>query len=114
MSIESVGYSTDFYRACYRKNSSNDTASMASSRDLFHEEVQKFRDDNQLTAQELKEEKDWRDMTDEEWDKMLEGVDKYIDAYKERLRQMQVMQSEAAQKAALDRIAELEGKRSNR
>ena len=73
-----------------------------SSRDLFHEAVQKFRDDNQLTAQELKEEKDWRDMTDEEWDKMLEGVDKYIEAYKERLRQMEEMQEEAAQKAALE------------
>ena len=73
-----------------------------SSRDLFHEAVQKFRDENQLTAQELKEEKDWRDMTDEEWDKMLEGVDKYIEAYKERLRQMQEMQNEAAQKAALE------------
>ena len=55
-----------------------------------------------MTAQELKEEKDWRDMTDEEWDKMLEGVDKYIEAYKERLRQMQEMQNEAAQKAALE------------
>ena len=73
-----------------------------SSRDLFREAVQKFRDDNQLSAQELKEEKDWRDMTDEEWDKMLEGVDKYIEAYKERLRQMQEMQNEAAQKAALE------------
>lgn len=55
-----------------------------------------------MTAQELKEEKDWRGMTDEEWDKMLEGVDKYIEAYKERLRQMQEMQNKAAQKAALE------------
>ena len=102
MSIEAVGYSTDFYRAGYHKNSSNDSASTASSRDLFHEAVQKFRDENQLTAQELKEEKDWRDMTDEEWDKMLEGVDKYIEAYKERLRQMKEMQEEAAQKAAVE------------
>ena len=55
-----------------------------------------------LTAKELKEEKDWRDMSDEEWDKMLEGIDKYIDAFKERLRQMKEMQEEAAQKAALE------------
>ena len=33
---------------------------------------------------------------------MLEGVDKYIEAYKERLRQMQEMQNKAAQKAALE------------
>lgn len=73
-----------------------------SSRDLFREAVQKFRDDNQLTAQELKEEKDWREMTDEEWDKMIEGVDEYIDAFKERLRQLKEIQDEAAQKAALE------------
>ena len=45
-----------------------------SSRDLFREAVQKFCDDNRLTEQELKEEKDWREMTDEEWDKMLENL----------------------------------------
>ena len=73
-----------------------------SSRDLFREAVQKFHDDNQLTAQELKEEKDWREMTDEEWEKMLEGVDEYIDAFKEHLRQLKEMQDEAAQKAALE------------
>ena len=73
-----------------------------SSRDLFSEAVQKFHDDNQLTAQELKEEKDWREMTDEEWEKMLEGVDEYIDAFKERLRQLKEIQDEAAQKAALE------------
>ena len=73
-----------------------------SSRDLFREAVQKFHDDNQLTAQELKEEKDWREMTDEEWEKMLEGVDEYIDTLKEHLRQLKEMQDEAAQKAALE------------
>ena len=73
-----------------------------SSRDLFREAVQKFYDDNRLTAQELKEEKDWREMTDEEWEKMLEGVDEYIDAFKERLRQLKEMQDEVAQKAALE------------
>ena len=73
-----------------------------SSRDLFREAVQKFHDDNQLTAQELKEEKDWREMTEEEWDKMIEGVDEYIDAFKERLRQLKEIQDEAAQKAALE------------
>lgn len=64
--------------------------------------VKLFEDSHKLTAQDLKEEKDWREMTDEEWDKMLEGIDKYIDAFKERLRQMQEMQEEAAQKAALE------------
>ena len=78
-----------------------------SSRDLFREAVQKFHDDNQLTAQELKKEKDWREMTDEEWEKMLEGVDEYIDAFKEHLRQPKEMQDEAAQKAALEADSEM-------
>ena len=73
-----------------------------SSRDLFREAVQKFCDDNRLTEQELKEEKDWREMTDEEWDKMLEGVDEYIDAFKEHLSQMKEILDEAAKKAALE------------
>ena len=64
--------------------------------------IKLLEDSHKLTAQELKEEKDWREMTDEEWDKMLEGIDKYIDAFKERLRQMKEMQEEAAQKAALE------------
>ncbi len=64
--------------------------------------IKLLEDSHKLTTQELKEEKDWRELTDEEWDKMLEGIDKYIDAFKERLRQMKEMQEEAAQKAALE------------
>ena len=64
--------------------------------------IKMLEESHKLTASELKEEKDWRDISDEEWDKMLEGIDKYIDAFKERLRQMKEMQEEAAQKAALE------------
>lgn len=38
-------------------------------------EIEMFEDAHKISAQELKEEKDWRDMSAEEWDKMLEGVD---------------------------------------
>ncbi len=72
----------------------------SSSRDLFIQAVQKFCDDNQVTAEELRQEKDWREMSAEEWDKMLESFDEYIEAFKERLKQMKEMQDEAAQKAA--------------
>ena len=57
---------------------------------------------HKITSNNLKEEKDWREMSDDEWDKMLEGIDKYIEAFKERLKQMKEMQEEAAQKAALE------------
>ena len=64
--------------------------------------IKKFEEAHKLSAEELKEEKDWRDMSDEEWDKMLGGVDKYIDALKEHLREMKEKQDEAAQKAAME------------
>ena len=64
--------------------------------------IKMLEESHKLTARELKEEKDWRDMSDEEWDKMLEGIDKYIDEFKERIRRMKEMQEEAAQKAALE------------
>ena len=104
MSTVVGGYSTDFYRAHYGKGSSDDSASKYATKDakdLFSQVVQEFQEDNRLTAKELKEDKDWREMTDEEWDKILEGVDEYIDAYKERLRLMKERQEEAAKKAAL-------------
>jgi hypothetical protein len=66
------------------------------------EAIKKFEDLYKLSAKELKEDKDWRDMSGEEWDKMLEDVDKYIDAFKERLKQMKEIQDKAAQKAAME------------
>ena len=63
-------------------------------------------DANTLTTQEPTEEKDWREMSDEEWDKLLEGIDKYIDAFKDRLRQMKEMQEDATQKTALEADSE--------
>ena len=71
------------------------------------EAIKNFEELHKLSAKELKDEKDWRDMSGEEWDKMLEGVDNYIDAYKERLKQMKEIQDEAAQKAALEADPEM-------
>ena len=39
MSIGAVGYSTDFYRACYSKNSSNDSASKFTTMGLATQET---------------------------------------------------------------------------
>ena len=69
--------------------------------------IKKFKEVHEIAAQELKEDKDWRDMSDDEWDKMLEGVDKYIDAYRERLKELKEMQDEAAQKAAAEAAPEM-------
>lgn len=63
--------------------------------------IKKFQEARQITAQQLKEDKDWRDMTDSEWDKLLSGIDKYIDTAKEQIKEMEEKQKEAAQKAAV-------------
>lgn len=53
--------------------------------------IKKFGEARQITAQELKEDKDWRDMTDSEWGKLLSGFDKYIDTVKAQIKEMESM-----------------------
>ena len=79
----------------------------ASKTESLSDVIKDFKEAHKISAQDLKEEKDWRDMSVEEWDKMIEGVDKYIDAFKERQRKMKEMQDEAAQKAALEADPEM-------
>ena len=66
-----------------------------------------FEENNKITSQDLKDSDDWRTMSDDEWDKMLEGIDKFIEAFRERLREMTRKQQEAALKAASEAPAEL-------
>ena len=66
-----------------------------------------FEENNKMTSQDLKDSDDWRTMSDDEWDKMLEGIDKFIDAFRERIREMIRKQQEAALKAASEAPAEL-------
>ena len=69
--------------------------------------IKMLEESHKLTSQELKEDKDWREMSDDEWDNLLEGIDKYIDAFKERIRQLKEMQDEAAKKAAMEASADM-------
>ena len=64
--------------------------------------IKRLEESHKLTAKELKDEKDWREMSDEEWDKLMENIDKYIDDYKARLEEMKKKQDEAARKAAME------------
>ena len=68
-----------------RKSSSDDKNATIS------DFIKKFGEARQITAQELKEDKDWRDMTDSEWGKLLSGFDKYIDTVKEQIKEMEIM-----------------------
>ena len=53
-----------------------------------------------ITAGDSSEGKDWREISDAEWAKMLEGIDENIEAIKERIKQMLKQKEEAARKAA--------------
>ena len=64
-------------------------------------------ENNKITSQELKDSDDWRVMSDDDWDKMLEGIDKFIEAFRERIREMIKQQQEAAIKAAAEAPSEL-------
>ena len=44
--------------------------------------------------------KDWRDMSNETWNKIIDNFDEYVDDYKERLRLMKEMQLKASAKAS--------------
>ena len=68
-----------------RKSSSDDKNATIS------DFIKKFGEARQITAQELKEDKDWRHMTDSEWGKLLSGFDKYIDTVKEQIKEMESM-----------------------
>lgn len=97
MSIGAVGYNSNYYH----QNESQDNKTQSGDISDFLKAVQSCKDANQLTAEELKEDKDWRELSDDEWEKLLEGVDDYIDAAKEQIRYLKKKQDEAAVKAAM-------------
>lgn len=72
------------------------------SREKLREAIANYVDSHKLTGKELKEEKDWRELSEDEWDKLLENIDEYIESVQEYLKRMKKLQDEAAQKAAAD------------
>lgn len=65
----------------------------------FSESLAQYKERHKLTKDNI-DETDWRYMPDKQWDKLLEGVDNYIDDFKENLKLMKEKQEEAANKAA--------------
>lgn len=62
--------------------------------------VDAYKASHKLTPDNMKQEDDWRKMSDKEWDKFVEHIDKYLDTAKENLEKKKELQEEAAQKAA--------------
>ncbi len=68
--------------------------------------LEMLKETHKLTKENIKE-KDWREMSDEQWDKMLEGIDEYIEDYKEDLKKLKELQDEAARKGAANAPADM-------
>lgn len=59
-----------------------------------------FEEENKLTPGNIAVEKDWREMNSEEWDKVLEHFDEYMDDCREQIEKTNELQEEAAKQAA--------------
>ena len=55
--------------------------------------------EQRYTPEQVKRQDDWREMNDEQWDKLMEYIDLYIDEFKEELERKKEEQEEAAKKA---------------
>jgi hypothetical protein len=73
------------------------TESTLESFELLKEEfVNKY----QSAKENTESEDDWKKMSDEQWDKLMENVDNYINEYKEDLEEKKKLQDEAIMKEA--------------
>lgn len=77
-----------------------------SSADVFKMLVGTLKEEHKLTPDNIAVEEDWREMDDENWNKLLEHIDKYIDDFKERLKQLEEQTEKAAMKANADAPAD--------
>ena len=100
MSINVTGL--DFYSASNTKKREDSTSKEAVS---FSDVIREYEEKNRVTAEELKESDDWRNASDEAWDKLLSSVDSFIDSCKEMSKEMVKQQQKAARKASLEASA---------
>ena len=71
----------------------------------FSDVIRKYEEANKLTAEELKDSEDWRSASDEAWNKLLEGIDNYIDSCREISKEKADLQRKAAQRASMEASA---------
>lgn len=73
----------------------------------FRKMKESFVEEHKLTPDNIKAEEDWREMSEESWNKLMEHIDKFIEDYKERMENMKKLQEEAARKMAAEAPAEM-------
>ena len=67
--------------------------------DVFKKLIDTFIEEHKLTKDNIKNEEDWRKMSDEQWDQLIEHIDKYIDDFREELEHKAELQKEAIMKS---------------
>ena len=70
------------------KESTGETMSAA---DVFKMLVETSKEEHKLTPDNIAVEEDWREMDDENWNKLLEHIDKYIDDFQSNIGKIQNM-----------------------
>lgn len=83
------------------------TGERVSAEDVFKIRKEAIVEEHMLTPDNIKKEDDWREMDNEQWDKLIEHIDKYIENYKEELENMEELQKEAAMKSAAEAPADM-------
>ena len=86
------------------KESTGETLSAA---DMFKILKETIIEGHKLTPDNIKREDDWREMDDEQWKKLIEHIDKYIDDFKEKLEHMEEIREEAVMKAMAEAPADM-------
>ena len=84
-----------------------ETDSTTNTAEEFKNAVEEYREAHELTPDNIQVEKDWREMSAEEWDKLVVHIDKYIDDHVKELEEMKRIQEEAAQKMAAEAPANM-------
>jgi hypothetical protein len=82
------------------KTTSGDKRKTESTADSFEMLKEEFVEEHQLTKENIEYEDDWKKMSDDQWDKLVENVDNYINDYKEDLEKRKELQDEAVMKEA--------------
>ena len=83
------------------KQSSQETPMQA-----FERLKNQYSEKHKHTADNIKSEDDWREMDEDQWGKLIERIDQYIDAYREELEELKERQDEVARKSAAEAPAD--------
>lgn len=83
-----------------------DGAAYGQTAEQFRALMQNFIDEHTLTVEDIAKSDNWRDMSGEQWDRLIEHMDKNLEDVKESLEKKEELQKEAAAKGAANAPAD--------